>query len=93
MSEEAQYDADDMDHMVKIDKFIADMQKISDQFGNTCVYIRRGGLAWGSVALNHRSADKENGVFELQAEHDRVMLRRVEQINRLRATIVELRGF
>ncbi len=83
MTEESQYDANDMDHMVQIDTFIADMQKISDQFGNTCIYVRRGGLSWGAVALNRRDDDKKNGVFDLQAQHDRDMTQRVEQVERL----------
>ena len=83
MTEESQYDENDMDRMVQIDTFIADMQKISDRFGNTCVYIRRGGLSWGAVALNRRDDDKKNGVFDLQAQHDRDMTLRVEQVARL----------
>ena len=83
MVEKSQYDANDMDHMVQINTFIADMQKISDQFGNTCVYIRRGGLSWGAAALNRRADDKERGVFDLQAQHDHDMMRRVEQVERL----------
>ena len=83
MAEKSQYDANNMDHMVQIDTFIADMQKISDRFGNTCIYIRRGGLSWGAVALNRRDDDKRHGVFDLQAQHDRDMTQRVEQVERL----------
>ncbi|MCP4537895.1 MAG: hypothetical protein GY832_12190 [Chloroflexi bacterium] len=79
------YNTDDMDHMIQIDTFIADMQKISDQFGNTCIYIRRGGLSWGAVALNRRDDDEKNGVFDLQAQHDRDMRQRAEQVQRLKA--------
>lgn len=83
MAERRQYDADDMDHMVKIDTFIADMRMISDRFGNTCVYIRRGGLSWGAGALNRRADDEQHGVFDLQAQHDRDMIQRAEQVQRL----------
>lgn len=76
--------ADDSDHMVKISKLIGDLQSIKDRFGDTCVYIRRGGLSWGAVALNRRDDDKKHGVFELQAQHDRDMLQRLEQIERLK---------
>lgn len=74
---------DNEDHMIQIAKLIADMQEIQRKFGNTCVYIRRGGVSWGAVALNRRDDDKKNGVFDLQAQHDRDMLARVEQIERL----------
>lgn len=83
MAKKNQYGANDMDRMVQIDTFIADMQKISDRFGNTCVYIRRGGLSWGAVALNRRADDEKHGVFDLQAQHDRDMTQRVEQVERL----------
>lgn len=75
--------AHDMSHMVQIDTLIADLQKISKQFGNTCVYIRRGGLSWGAVALNRQGDDEEHGVFDLQAQHDRDMKARYEQVQRL----------
>jgi hypothetical protein len=91
MTEKSQYDANDMDHMVKIDTFIADMQQISNRFGNTCVYIRRGGLSWGAVALNRRGDDKKHGVFDLQAQHDRDMTQRVEQVERLLVELNTLR--
>lgn len=73
----------DMNHMVSIDKLIAHLQEISKRFGNTCVYVRRGGLSWGAVALNRRSDDEKHGVFDLQAQHDRDMMRRAEQVERL----------
>ena len=82
-----QLESTDMDHMVQIDTFIADMQKISDQFGNTCIYVRRGGLSWGAVALNRRDDDRKHGVFDLQAQHDRDMTQRVEQVERLLAEL------
>ncbi len=85
MSKENEHISDDMDHMVRIDTMIADLQKISDQFGNTCVYIRRGGISWGAVALNRRSDDEKHGVFDLQAQHDRDMTQRAEQVQRLKA--------
>lgn len=72
------------DRMVRIEKLIADLQSIKDRFGNTCVYIRRGGLSWGAVALNRRADDEKHGVFDLQAQHDRDMLERLEQVERLR---------
>jgi hypothetical protein len=75
---------DDEDHMVKITKMIADLQAIKDRFGDTCVYVRRGGLSWGAVALNRRDDDKKHGVFDLHAQHDRDMLERLEQIDRLK---------
>ncbi|WP_398473600.1 hypothetical protein [Tardiphaga sp.] len=79
--------ADDAeDRMVKIGKLIVDMQSIKDRFGDTCVYIRRGGLSWGAVALNRRDDDKKHGVFDLQEQHDRDMLARLEQIERLKAS-------
>lgn len=74
------------DRMVAIEKLIADLQSIRDRFGNTCVYIRRGGLSWGAVALNRRADDQQHGVFDLQAQHDRDMLERLEQIGRLKAS-------
>jgi hypothetical protein len=77
-------DADD--RMVKIEKLIADLQAIKDRFGNTCVYIRRGGLSWGAVALNRRDDDQKHGAFDLQAQHDRDMLARLQQIERLKAS-------
>ena len=77
---------DDEDHMVKISTLISRLQSTFDQFGDTCVYIRRGGLSWGAVALNRRDDDKKHGVFDLQAQHDRDMLQRVEQVERLIAS-------
>lgn len=72
------------DRMIKISKLIEDMQEVNRKFGDTCVYIRRGGLSWGAVALNRRDDDKKHGVFDLQAQHDRDMLARLEQIGRLK---------
>lgn len=72
-------------HMTQISKLIADLQQIKDRWGDTCVYIRRGGLSWGAVALNRRTDDEKHGVFDLQAQHDRDMLARLEQIERLKA--------
>lgn len=76
---------DDTDHMMKIKDLIARLQSTLDRFGNTCVYIRRGGLSWGAVALNRRDDDRKHGVFELQAQHDRDMIQRAEQVQRLMA--------
>jgi hypothetical protein len=73
----------EMDEMRKISALIADLQDIHDRFGDTCVYIRRGGLSWGAVALNWRDDDKQNGVFDLQAQHDRDMGERLKQVERL----------
>lgn len=72
-----------MNHMVQIDTLIADLQRTRARFGNTCVYIRRGGASWGAVALNHAADDEKYGVFDLQAQHDRDMRQRLEQIERL----------
>lgn len=77
---------DDDDHMVKISALIQRLQETKDRFGDTCVYIRRGGLSWGAVALNRRNDDEKNGVFDLQAQHDRDMLQRIGQIERLKAS-------
>jgi hypothetical protein len=73
----------DMSHMVQISKLIADLQGTLEQFGDTCVYIRRGGLSWGAVALNRRSDDEKFGLFDLQAEYDRNLIQRAEQAQRL----------
>lgn len=73
----------DMSHMVQIEKLIADLQSIQERFGDTCVYIRRGGVSWGAVALNRRDDDKKFGMFDIQAQHDRDMIRRAEQVKRL----------
>jgi hypothetical protein len=89
MTENVSHDVshdDAQDRMVSIEKLIADLQSIRDRFGNTCVYIRRGGLSWGAVALNRRGDDEKQGVFDLQAQHDRDMLARLEQIGRLKAS-------
>jgi hypothetical protein len=74
---------DDADRMVKIDDMIAHLQQISERFGNTCVYVRRGGMSWGAVALNRRDDDEKHGVFDLQAQHDRDMEQRLGQVDRL----------
>ena len=70
-------------HMIQIDTLIVDLKKISERFGNTCIYIRRGGLSWGAVALNREADDDKNGVFDLQAQHDRDMKQRLDQVGRL----------
>jgi hypothetical protein len=80
---QAPQEADDENRMVKIGDLISRLQATKDQFGDTCVYIRRGGLAWGAVALNRRDDDKKHGIFDLQAQHDRDMLQRVGQVDRL----------
>lgn len=76
--------ADD-DRMIQIEALIKELQGVRDRFGNTCVYIRRGGMGWGAVALNRKSDDEKNGVFDLQKQHDRDMFARLEQIERLKA--------
>jgi hypothetical protein len=76
----------DEDQMMKISELITRLQSTKNQFGDTCVYIRRGGLAWGAVALNRRDDDKKHGVFDIQAQHDRDMLQRAEQVERLKAS-------
>ena len=78
--------ADETDRMLKIEDLIVDLQKISTQFGNTCVYIRRHGLSWGAVALNYRDDDKKNGAFDLNAEYDRRLIQHSEQVKRLIAS-------
>lgn len=75
---------DNESRMETISALIARLQSTLDRWGDTCVYIRRGGLSWGAVALNRRSDDEKNGVFDLQAQHDRDMLERLEQIERLK---------
>lgn len=75
---------DDTDQMVKISELIADLQAIHKRYGDTCVYIRRGGMSWGAVALNRRDDDRQNGVFDLQATHDKVMGQLAAQVSRLR---------
>jgi hypothetical protein len=74
---------DDTDRMQKISEVILHLQSIQERFGDTCVYIRRGGMSWGAVALNRRDDDKKNGVFDLQAQHDRDMTARLQQVERL----------
>jgi hypothetical protein len=76
-------DVYDGNHMISIETLIADLQRVNAQFGNTCIYIRRGGLSWGAVALNRRDDDEKRGVFDLQAQHDRDMTQRAEQVQRL----------
>lgn len=71
-------------HMEKISALIARLQSTLDRWGDTCVYIRRGGLSWGAVALNRQDDDRKHGVFDLQAQHDRDMLELLEQIERLK---------
>jgi hypothetical protein len=71
--------------MIQIEDLISRLEAVQNQFGNTCVYIRRGGMGWGAVALNRRDDDQKNGVFDMQAQHDRDMQARLEQIGRLRA--------
>lgn len=74
---------DDADKLRKISDLITELQAVKERFGDTCVYIRRGGLSWGAVALNRRDDDNKHGVFDLQAQHDRDMLQRAEQVERL----------
>lgn len=73
----------DLSHMVRIKDLIARLQSTLDQFGNTCVYIRRGGLSWGAVALNRRDDDQKHGIFDLQDSHDIAMRERLGQCDRL----------
>ena len=73
----------DMSHMTQISDLISRLQATLEQFGNSCVYIRRGGLSWGAVALNRRSDDEKFGLFDIQAQHGRDMLERLGQIDRL----------
>jgi len=48
--------------MQKVSKTIAYFQNILDKFGDSCVYVRPGGVSWGAVALNRESDDKNLGV-------------------------------
>src|SRR5271168_3678908 len=48
---------DDEDRMEKISHLISRLQETKDRWGDTCVYIRRGGLSWGAVALNRQGDD------------------------------------
>lgn len=82
-AQEASDCGDDEGRMEKISALIARLQSTLDRWGDTCVYIRRGGLAWGAVALNRQADDKKHGVFDLQAQHDRDMEQRVGQVERL----------
>lgn len=77
--------ASDENHMWKIADLIASLSTVLERYGNTCVYIRRGGMGWGAVALNREADDKKNGVFDLQAQHDRAMSERLGQVERLLA--------
>jgi len=70
-------------HMRKISNLIEQLTHIRDAFGDTCVYIRRGGLSWGAVALNWEADDAKHGVFDVQAKHDRDMQDRADQVERL----------
>lgn len=71
--------------MWRIEDLIARMQKTQADFGNTCVYVRRGGMGWGAVALNRKANDEKNGVLDLEAQHDKDMQGLLEQIERLKA--------
>lgn len=70
--------------MVQIGDLIVEMQEIRKRFGNTCVYIRRGGLSWGAVALNAQADDEKHGVFDLQEAHERECSRHAGQVKRLK---------
>lgn len=83
---------DDDDRMTPIDDLIGELQGIRSKFGNTCVYLRRGGMSWGAVALNRRADDEKSGVFDLQAQHDKDMLALIDRIERLKAERNELRA-
>lgn len=83
VAQEAKHCGDDDDRMERISALISRLQSTLDQWGDTCVYIRRGGLSWGAVALNRQDDDRKYGVFDLQAQHDRDMEQRVGQVERL----------
>lgn len=91
-SPQTQTVADDDDRMTPIADLISELQGIHSKFGNTCVYLRRGGMSWGSVALNRHEDDKKNGVFDLQAQHDKDMLALIDRIERLKAERTDLRA-
>lgn len=74
---------DEKSRMVRISKLIADLQSIKDRFGDTCVYIRTGGMSWGAVALNRESDDEKNGVFDLEASYEVRLVAYAEQVERL----------
>lgn len=74
---------DGENRMCKISELVAELQETQERFGDSCVYIRRGGLAWGAVALNRQADDRKHGVFDLQAAHDRAMSERLGQVERL----------
>lgn len=80
----------DYGHMVKISAMIKDLREILGQFGDTCIYVRRRGVAWGATAMRYRDDDKKYGLFDLVAQHERDILQRIEQIDRLKARISEL---
>lgn len=80
---EPQFTDIDQDRMRSIDDVIAQLQRTREQFGNTCVYIRRFGCTWGAVALNYRDEDRKNGVFDLQAKYEAMLAQRAEQVQRL----------
>lgn len=84
-------EADDNDQMERISALISRLKAVHDQFGDTCVYIRRGGLSWGAVALNRQHDDQTHGVFDLQAQHDRDMEDRLGQVEHLLASMREWR--
>ena len=48
--------------MQKVSETIAYFQNVLDNFGNSCVYVRPGGVSWGAVALNREAEDKALGV-------------------------------
>ncbi len=72
-------------HMIQIEKLIADLQSVHKQFGNTCVYIRQFGVSWGAVALNREAEDEKNGVFVLEDRYREILVERLAQIERLKA--------
>lgn len=57
---------DRMGTMRRASEMIAELQDILKKFGDTCIYVRRGGLAWGALALTREYADRNRrGDFSL----------------------------
>ena len=48
--------------MQKVSQMIAYLQNVLNNFGDSCVYVRPGGVSWGAVALNRESEDRKLGV-------------------------------
>lgn len=60
----------DLGFMVRLDAFMADLEKVRKVMGNTCVYIRNGGVSCGAVALNRFDADAAPSIESDNAVED-----------------------